>query len=221
MNLEILEAENNLISTVSALSKCKRIYKLCLANNKLRYQISSMKIFQTLNFKELTIKNNTFVNEILGYKHLFIYKYPQLKKLDGEEITDIDQEIAERFTLENNQSILSNFTRPNTAKGITELKKLSKSRIILDESITVNKAKISKINYENKTCIPKPDISKYEENDKIKKENEKLIIENKSLKDKVSDYEKQINSLKLEIENLNSLNIDENLMNNIKIPYTE
>jgi hypothetical protein len=53
--------------------------------------------------KELTISNNPFINEVFGYKHLFINKYSHINKLDNESINDLDREIAFKFSNENNK----------------------------------------------------------------------------------------------------------------------
>jgi hypothetical protein len=202
-DLEVLNAENNKIGIVSSLNKCKRLYKLELAHNNLYYKTSTLKIFEFLNFKELTIANNPFLNEIIGYKHLFIHKFIQLKKLDGENVQDIDRDIARNFLIQSNQTELIVPNRPNTAKGVLGLKELSKSKLEESDIRITEKKVITKVNYENK--LPPKQYNVYEELDRIKKENEKLTKENKQLNNKVIDYEKEIESLKLELENVSTL----------------
>jgi len=62
-SLNVFYAENNRISSISSLVKCKNLEKLYLANNTIKYQMSSLKTLNTLQkLLELTIKNNTVIN---------------------------------------------------------------------------------------------------------------------------------------------------------------
>jgi hypothetical protein len=133
--LEILDLENNKITNINSLNKCRNLRKLYLANNNLRYQIATLKTLQNLNLSDLTIQNNPFLSELLGYRHLLIYKLKSLKNLDGTEVTDIDIDIAAKFTVDNNQSVLASINvRPHTAKGVLGLRDFNKSsRLTIDE----------------------------------------------------------------------------------------
>ncbi|MCQ2819936.1 MAG: leucine-rich repeat domain-containing protein, partial [archaeon] len=102
-NLEKLNASNNKINSVTSLNKCRKMKALDISNNNLIYKESTLRTFQNLRqLEDLKISPNPFLNEILGYKQLFIYKFSALIYFDGEQLTDLDKDIAKRFTLENN-----------------------------------------------------------------------------------------------------------------------
>jgi hypothetical protein len=134
--LSVLEIENNKITNINVLNRCPNINKLHVANNDLKYQTATLQTLQFLKITDLTISNNPFLAEIHGHKHFFIYKLKDLCKLDGASITDSDRNIAARYTIDNNQALLSSISssRPNTAKpGVTGLRNLKSSRLVIDD----------------------------------------------------------------------------------------
>jgi hypothetical protein len=155
-SLEIVELESNKITNINSLNKCPNIHKLYVANNNLRYKIATLKTLQFLNVTDLTIQSNPFLDEILGYRHLLIYKLKSLKKLDHQEISDIDIDIAAKFTVENNQNILATINvRPHTAKGVVGLRDINKTRLTIDDedvnavqSVTIRDKTITSVPYE-------------------------------------------------------------------------
>lgn len=61
-SLNIFNCENNKITSITSLMKCKNLEKLYLNKNNLRYQISSLKTLGSLvKLLELTIKENTVI----------------------------------------------------------------------------------------------------------------------------------------------------------------
>lgn len=60
--LDILNAQHNLITSISSLNKCRRLTILGLSDNKINYQMSTLKTFQNLKeLKEITINNNLVI----------------------------------------------------------------------------------------------------------------------------------------------------------------
>lgn len=63
---------------------------------------------------------------MIGYRHLFIFKYPSLTKIDNEEITEVDRDISRKFTMENKEEYVNaNIIRPNTSKTVSQLRELT------------------------------------------------------------------------------------------------
>ena len=205
-DLEILQAENNEIFSISSLNRCGKIQIVEIASNKIKFESSTYKTMQHLkNVKELTINNNPFLNEIFGYRHLFINKYPNIIKLDNESVSDLDREIAYKFSHENN---LIDKIRPITAVTSSDKVETMMNR-------TVNNKLISQIEYKSdKKTHPLKMIKKdllFKMNnitdiDDLHRQLEDIRTENKNLAGKNKIYEMEIQALKIELENSQNLN---------------
>lgn len=230
--LRVLDAEDNEIFSITSLNKCKYLEVLKIKNNKLEYQTSTSQALKNLkSLKELTIKNNPFLNEILGYRHLFIYRYPQIKKLDEEELTEVDREVARRFTLENNPisgKIRPNSTAANQGSHESNFVKEEDPSIVIEgdednKVIRIRDRVITKIEHvpiqHKQTSLVKksslPDSTNIPPEKMIRQLNktvEKLKNENKMLTNRNIQLESELNTLKLELENSSKLNQDYELL---------
>jgi hypothetical protein len=79
-----------------------------------------------------------------------------LKQLDKAEVTDVDIDIAAKFTVENNQNILSSINvRPHTAKGVIGLRDIMKSKLTIedDKSVVVRDKVITSVSYEKPKVV--------------------------------------------------------------------
>ena len=230
-NLVILNAENNQISFITSLAKCTNLKILKLSLNKIEYLNSTLNSIKSLiNLEELTIKDNPFLSQLFAYKQYFIYNYQNILKLDEEEINDIDRDIAGRFVRENNP-MYANSTkrpvsaRPNTKKNVSKnipgenLKKIEEN----EENEEDDDANNDNIFSQTQTTfrvgnaiISKEMFVPYKGRDnnrvqKIKKEENVVNKENKEiieLKQIINDQQKEIDNIKLELENINQLNIE-------------
>jgi hypothetical protein len=106
------------------------------------------------------------LNEIFGYKHLFIQKYPKITKLDKEEITDLDKEFAVKFLNENsvlNKEIVRPYSskieatrsKINEIQEPTEIISLEQAdnKIECNKALNIQNTSSNKINPENKPKI--------------------------------------------------------------------
>ena len=223
--LEILNAENNQISLITPISKCHNLKILKLSLNKIQYIESSINAIKSLRIlEELTIKDNPFLEKIFAYKQYFSYIYQNLLKLDDEEINDIDRDIAAKFVRENSNMYKINIvTRPMSSRQ----SKNNENNLFDIENDENNFAQTQTMFRVGNAIITKemhiPYKSKFnrelKENELKKKKNE--IIENdelKDLKEIIKDQQKEIDDIKLELENVNQLNKEyEIIINNYKI----
>ena len=202
-SLKILNCENNEITYITSLKKCHNLKILKLSLNKIQYLTSTLNIFKSLNLlEELTIKDNPFLSQIFAYKQYFLFEYQNLLKFDNEDINDIDRDIAGRFVRKNN-SMYKNTPIYNTVLNDEEKEDDNGEKttfrvgntIITKEMVVPYKSKgRNNLNEENKYKI--------EKKNKIKEEN----IKNKELKEIIKSQKKEIDDIKLELENINQLN---------------
>ena len=214
-SLKILNCENNEITYITSLKKCHNLKILKLSLNKIQYLTSTLNIFKSLNLlEELTIKDNPFLSQIFAYKQYFLFEYQNLLKFDNEDINDIDRDIAGRFVRKNN-SMYKNTPIYNTVLNDEEKEEDNGEKttfrvgntIITKEMVVPYKSKgRNNLNEENKYKI--------EKKNKNKEEN----IKNKELKEIIKSQKKEIDDIKLELENINQLNKEyEIIIENYKI----
>ena len=214
-SLKILNCENNEITYITSLKKCHNLKILKLSLNKIQYLTSTLNIFKSLNLlEELTIKDNPFLSQIFAYKQYFLFEYQNLLKFDNEDINDIDRDIAGRFVRKNN-SMYKNTPIYNTVLNDEEKEDDNGEKttfrvgntIITKEMVVPYKSKgRNNLNEENKYKI--------EKKNKNKEEN----IKNKELKEIIKSQKKEIDDIKLELENINQLNKEyEIIIENYKI----
>ena len=214
-SLKILNCENNEITYITSLKKCHNLKILKLSLNKIQYLTSTLNIFKSLNLlEELTIKDNPFLSQIFAYKQYFLFEYQNLLKFDNEDINDIDRDIAGRFVRKNN-SMYKNTPIYNTVLNDEEKEDDNGEKttfrvgntIITKEMVVPYKSKgRNNLNEENKYKI--------EKKNKNKEEN----IKNKELKEIIKNQKKEIDDIKLELENINQLNKEyEIIIENYKI----
>ena len=214
-SLKILNCENNEITYITSLKKCHNLKILKLSLNKIQYLTSTLNIFKSLNLlEELTIKDNPFLSQIFAYKQYFLFEYQNLLKFDNEDINDIDRDIAGRFVRKNN-SMYKNTPIYNTVLNDEEKEDDNSEKttfrvgntIITKEMVVPYKSKgRNNLNEENKYKI--------EKKNKNKEEN----IKNKELKEIIKSQKKEIDDIKLELENINQLNKEyEIIIENYKI----
>lgn len=221
-----LNAENNDLTSITSLNKNKKnLQILKISHNNIQYKNSTLQTLQNLkNVKELTIEDNPFLSEIFGYKHLFISKYANIKKLNGTEITDVDRDVSRRFVKENaikarpntamprepeiEENMLDNFSPNRTQSGFhTGTSIITKTGYIPHNQNETNE----KMNKKRKKLLPQLDTSKKQICD--------LQKENKNLRETIKKQQEEIDSLKLQIENLTVLYTDSEKkakFNNIK-----
>ena len=214
-SLKILNCENNEITYITSLKKCHNLKILKLSLNKIQYLTSTLNIFKSLNLlEELTIKDNPFLSQIFAYKQYFLFEYQNILKFDNEDINDIDRDIAGRFVRKNN-SMYKNTPIYNTVLNDEEKEDDNGEKttfrvgntIITKEMVVPYKSKgRNNLNKENKYKI--------EKKNKNKEEN----IKNKELKEIIKSQKKEIDDIKLELENINQLNKEyEIIIENYKI----
>ena len=219
-NLIILNIENNNIESITSLSICTKLTILKLGNNNIKYLNSTLRIFKNLkNLEETTINKNPFLSELLSYREYFISNYKNIKKFDGEIITEEKRKSAELFYKENNPLYKNITQRPMSSKpDVTESNKNNKDNNIYDifeensednsnnenqdEIISMSKTQ-NVFSNRNKQILTNNEINvNNKDNDnksEIKKEEEKLnkIIEEQNI---------MIEKLKNELENASILN---------------
>ena len=236
-NLEILNAENNQISFITSLNKCPKLKILKLSLNKIEFLKSTLNTLKNLKqLVELSIKDNPFLTQLFAYKQYIIYNYQNILKLDGEDINDIDRDIAGRFVRENIPIYKNTTKRPMSSRpGFkSQNDKISKK---LDDDENLNK--IEENNEDNdednnnifsqtqttfrvgnaiiskEMYVPYKGIKK--NNNKITKAKKEDEInnndkENKELKEIIKEQKEEIDNIKLELENINQLNREYEIM---------
>ena len=222
-NLIILNLENNCIESITSLSICTKLTALKLGNNNIKYLNSTLRIFKNLkNLEETTINKNPFLSELVSYREYFISNYKNIKKFDGEIITEEKRNSAEIFYKENNPLYKNITQRPMSSKpGATESNKNNKGNNNIydifeensednsnnenqDEIISMSKTQNVFLN-KNKQILNNNEINDNNNNkdnvnkSEIKKEEEKLnkIIEEQNI---------MIEKLKNELESASILN---------------
>ena len=219
-NLIILNIENNNIESITSLSICTKLTILKLGNNNIKYLNSTLRIFKNLkNLEETTINKNPFLSELLSYREYFISNYKNIKKFDGEIITEEKRKSAELFYKENNPLYKNITQRPMSSKpDVSDLNKNNKDNNIYDifeensednsnnenqdEIISMSKTQ-NVFSNRNKQILNNNEINVNNKDNanksEIKKEEEKLnkIIEEQNI---------MIEKLKNELENASILN---------------
>ena len=219
-NLIILNIENNNIESITSLSICTKLTILKLGNNNIKYLNSTLRIFKNLkNLEETTINKNPFLSELLSYREYFISNYKNIKKFDGEIITEEKRKSAELFYKENNPLYKNITQRPMSSKpDVSDLNKNNKDNNIYDifeensednsnnenqdEIISMSKTQ-NVFSNRNKQILNNDEINVNNKDNanksEIKKEEEKLnkIIEEQNI---------MIEKLKNELENASILN---------------
>lgn len=210
-----LNAENNELTSITSLNKCKKnLQILKISHNNIQYKNSTLQTLQNLkNVKELTIEDNPFLSEIFGYKHLFITRYSNIKKLNGTEITDVDRDVSKRFVKENAIKARPNTAMPREAEIEENMLADFSANRTLSEFHTGTSI-ITKTGYvphnqnetdenmskKRKKLLPQLDTSKKQICD--------LQKENKYLRETIKKQQDEIDSLKLQIENMTILYAD-------------
>ena len=220
-NLIILNIENNNIESITSLSICTKLTILKLGNNNIKYLNSTLRIFKNLkNLEETTINKNPFLSELLSYREYFISNYKNIKKFDGEIITEEKRKSAELFYKENNPLYKNITQRPLSSKpDVSDLNKNNKDNNNVydifeensednsnnenqDEIISMSKTQ-NVFSNRNKQILNNNEINVNNKDNanksEIKKEEEKLnkIIEEQNI---------MIEKLKNELENASILN---------------
>ena len=230
IHLEQFSINSNEVTSIEGLYKCNKLKILDISNNKIDNIINTLKTFKKLkSLEELNINKNPFIINLFAYKHYFIYNYQNLLKIDGEEINEIDKDISGRFIREN-ISMYEN------------LKELNDNNINDSDDMDINDDKDSNIIYKiGNTVISKemyvPYKSKNKSNNnnnhKDKEKDNKNIIndnndnniqeikkENIQLKEIIEEQKKEIDNLKLELENSNIIIRDyESIITQYKLKY--
>ena len=204
-NLKILNCENNVITYITSLKKCQKLKILKLSQNKIQYLNSSLGVFKSLNLlEELTIKDNPFLSQIFAYKQYFLCEYQNLLKFDNEDINDIDRDIAGRFVRQNNTMYKNTPLYNNILQNDDEFKNEEN----LKDTFRVGNTIITK-----EMVVPYKNKGKYnfnENKNNNKKMNKEKDLEennkNKELKEIIKNQKKEIDDIKLELENVNQLN---------------
>ena len=220
-NLIILNIENNNIESITSLSICTKLTILKLGNNNIKYLNSSLRIFKNLkNLEETTINQNPFLSELVSYREYFISNYKNIKKFDGEIITEEKRKSAELFYKENNPLYKNITQRPMSSKpDVSDLNKNNKDNNNVydifeenseDNSNNENQEEIISMSKtqnvfsnRNKQILNNNEINVNNKDNanksEIKKEEEKLnkIIEEQNI---------MIEKLKNELENASILN---------------
>ena len=220
-NLIILNIENNNIESITSLSICTKLTILKLGNNNIKYLNSTLRIFKNLKYlEETTINKNPFLSELLSYREYFISNYKNIKKFDGEIITEEKRKSAELFYKENNPLYKNITQRPMSSKpDVSDLNKNNKDNNNIydifeensednsnnenqDEIISMSKTQ-NVFSNRNKQILNNNEINVNNKDNanksEIKKEEEKLnkIIEEQNI---------MIEKLKNELENASILN---------------
>ena len=220
-NLIILNIENNNIESITSLSICTKLTILKLGNNNIKYLNSTLRIFKNLkNLEETTINKNPFLSELLSYREYFISNYKNIKKFDGEIITEEKRKSTELFYKENNPLYKNITQRPMSSKpDVSDLNKNNKDNNNVydifeensednsnnenqDEIISMSKTQ-NVFSNRNKQILNNNEINVNNKDNanksEIKKEEEKLnkIIEEQKI---------MIEKLKNELENASILN---------------
>ena len=220
-NLIILNIENNNIESITSLSICTKLTILKLGNNNIKYLNSTLRIFKNLkNLEETTINKNPFLSELVSYREYFISNYKNIKKFDGEIITEEKRKSAELFYKENNPLYKNITQRPMSSKpDVSDLNKNNKDNNNIydifeensednsnnenqDEIISMSKTQ-NVFSNRNKQILNNDEINVNNKDNanksEIKKEEEKLnkIIEEQNI---------MIEKLKNELENASILN---------------
>ena len=220
-NLIILNIENNNIESITSLSICTKLTILKLGNNNIKYLNSTLRIFKNLkNLEETTINQNPFLSELVSYREYFISNYKNIKKFDGEIITEEKRKSAELFYKENNPLYKNITQRPMSSKpDVSDLNKNNKDNNNVydifeenseDNSNNENQEEIISMSKtqnvfsnRNKQILNNNEINVNNKDNanksEIKKEEEKLnkIIEEQNI---------MIEKLKNELENASILN---------------
>ena len=222
LNLEQFNINSNEVTSIEPLIKCNKLKILDVSNNKIDDIITTLKAFKNIkSLEELLICHNPFIINLFAYKHYFIYKFQNLLRIDGEVINEIDKDISGRFIREN-ISMYENIKELNdkdlnNSDDIDEINKDNSNiiykignTIISREMYVPYKSKNknnSNNDKENKSNCDSKDIQE------IKKENLKL-------KEIIEEQRKEIDNLKLELENSNLLIKDyESTLSQYKLTY--
>ena len=221
-NLEQFNIHSNEVTSIEPLIKCNKLKILDISNNKIHDIITTLKAFKKIkNLEELLINHNPFIINFFAYKHYFIYKFQNLLRIDGEVINEIDKDISGRFIRENISMYgnLKELNDPdiNNSDDIDEINN-DNSNIIYKIGNTV----ISKEMY-----VPYKSKNKNNSiNDKENKSNcdakniQEIKKENIKLKEIIEEQNKEIDNLRLELENNNLLIKDyESTLSQYKLKY--
>ena len=96
-NLKTLNLDNNLIKDINFLTNCKKIKKLSLKNNNISNLYNSiLALKECKKLKSIFLKGNP-VSFDYFYRYEIILQIKNIKEIDSEKITDIDQELAKKL----------------------------------------------------------------------------------------------------------------------------
>ena len=205
-NLIILNIENNNIESITSLSICTKLTILKLGNNNIKYLNSTLRIFKNLkNLEETTINKNPFLSELLSYREYFISNYKNIKKFDGEIITEEKRKSAELFYKENNPLYKNITQRPMSSKpDVSDLNKNNKDNNNIYDIFEENSEDISNNeNQEEMISMSKTQNTFSNRNKQILNNNE-INVNNKDNANK--------SEIKKEEEKLNKIIEEQNIM---------
>ena len=203
VNLEILNFSHNNITVISSLIKLTLLKELHLNNNKLMYTTSTFKtLIELKKLSNLSIENNPFLEEIPGFRYLFINKLKTIEILDNIKITEVDNDLAKEYI---NTSKVNNNSLYNVCM-LTTTKQDKKDEVIEIRNIKEIKSKgniISKFSF-NQNNHEKQNITSTKTKSQVSQAGDLKIISDLEVISKQKDS--KISALEMQMENLINLN---------------
>ncbi len=206
-NLEQFNIHSNEVTSIEPLIKCNKLKILDISNNKIDDIITTLKAFKKIkNLEELLISHNPFIINFFAYKHYFIYKFQNLLRIDGEVINEIDKDISGRFIRENISMYENikelNDTDLNNSYDIDEINNDNSNIIYKIGNTVISKEMYIPYKSKNKN---NSNNDKENKSNSDAKDNQEIKKENIKLKEIIKEQNKEIDNLKLELENSNLL----------------
>lgn len=221
-NLEQFNIHSNEVTSIEPLIKCNKLKILDISNNKIDDIITTLKAFKKIkNLEELLISHNPFIINFFAYKHYFIYKFQNLLRIDGEVINEIDKDISGRFIRENISMYENikelNDTDLNNSYDIDEINNDNSNIIYKIGNTVISKEMYIPYKSKNKN---NSNNDKENKSNSDAKDNQEIKKENIKLKEIIKEQNKEIDNLKLELENSNLLIKDyESILSQYNLKY--
>ena len=221
-NLEQFNIHSNEVTSIEPLIKCNKLKILDISNNKIDDIITTLKAFKKIkNLEELLISHNPFIINFFAYKHYFIYKFQNLLRIDGEVINEIDKDISGRFIRENISMYENikelNDTDLNNSYDIDEINNDNSNIIYKIGNTVISKEMYIPYKSKNKN---NSNNDKENKSNSDAKDNQEIKNENIKLKEIIKEQNKEIDNLKLELENSNLLIKDyESILSQYNLKY--
>jgi len=133
------------------------------------------------------------LNEYGGYKHLFINKLKKLEKLEGEEVTEVERDIAKEYLKKFHDKEEETNDRPRTAKSILNIRNITstfKNKQNQDDDVILERDEIVD-DFSNKTS------------NNFFKKNNKISEESQPKERTEQTHDLAIDSLKEKFEQMN------------------